>query len=221
MTGDAKRYYPAFLDLSGRLVVVVGSGALAERRARQLARYGADVTIITPDPSDALVEAEGEGKVMVEARRYVRGDLTGSALVICADPDPEVQRAVFDEAVAVGCPVTVTGSPELSSFIIPSMVHREPLQIAVSTGGAAPHLAKRVRRELSERFGPAWGDYVLLVAKVRALAAERLEDPEELDRLVESVLDSDVLERLEAGERLIPSAVYERFAPPAASGGDS
>ena len=208
-----KRYYPAFLDLTGRTVVVIGSGPSAERKARQLVRYGADVTVVGPDPSDALVEAESDGHVIVEDRAYVRGDLDGAALVVCTETDPETQAAVFAEAHSVGALVTNADNPSQSSFVVPSVLHREPLQIAISTGGVAPQLAKRLRRRLSAQFGPVWAVYAGLVAQVRALGMERLDTPEALDALLEAVLDSDALERLEAGEELTALSLFEAYAP--------
>lgn len=214
LTGEApKRYYPAFLDLEGRTAVVIGSGPVAERKARQLVRYGADVTVIGSDPSDSLIEAESDGHVVVEDRDYVRGDLAGATLVVCLTDDPETQQAVFGEAHSEGALVTVADNPALSSFIVPGVVHREPLQIAVSTGGVAPHLAKRVRRRLSDQFGPAWGTFARLVGEVRALGMERLPDAQAVDALVEALLDSDAVERIESGEELSAEALYEAYAP--------
>ncbi|TLM86986.1 MAG: bifunctional precorrin-2 dehydrogenase/sirohydrochlorin ferrochelatase, partial [Actinobacteria bacterium] len=77
MSAEPKRYYPAFLDLTARLVIVVGGGSAAARKARQLVRYGADVTVIAPRPDPELVQAEADGHITVEQRGYVRGDLEG------------------------------------------------------------------------------------------------------------------------------------------------
>ncbi len=219
MGGTSKRYYPAFVDLNGRTAVVVGSGPVAERKARQLVRYGADVTVIGRDPGEGLLQAESEGHLIVEDRDYVRGDLAGATVVVCTLGDPETQRAVFEEAHAEGALVTVTDNPRLSSYVVPSVLHREPLQIAVSTGGMAPQLAKRLRRRLSGEFGPVWGAYAALVAQVRALGMDRLESREALDAMLEALLDSDTLERLERGEELTAEALYEAFAPAADGSG--
>lgn len=216
MAEGTKRYYPAFLDLDGRPVVVVGAGSVAERKAVQLSRYGANVTIITPDPSDALIEAQSDGKVVVEERDYVRGDLAGAALVLCVTDDDEKRRAVAVEARSVGCPVNVSGAPTLSTFLVPGAVHRDPLQIAVSTGGLSPELAKRVRRKVGETFGDEWKGYAALVAQVRSLAASRLDDPDAIARLMDALLDSDVLERVRSGRAPGAEALFEEFAPPPA-----
>jgi len=210
---SGKRYYPAFLDLAGRLVVIVGPAADLERKAARLARYGADVLVITPEPSEALLAAQANGDVGVEARAYVRGDLAGAALALCQSAAPEVQRAVFQEAVQVGCPVNIAGSVEHSSFIAPGVLHREPLQIAISTGGGAPQLAKALRRQLAEQFGAEWGAYTQLLTDVRAIALSGLADERSVDDLLESVIASDVFEQVRAGSSPTAQQVYERFAP--------
>lgn len=213
MGADAKRHYPVFLDLVGRLTIIVGSGRAAERKALQLSRYGADVTIITASPSDEIIAAEGDGKLLVESRDYVSGDLAGAALVMCLTADDEVRRAVATEARKVGCPVNVAGAPGLSSFLVPGVVHRQPLQIAVSTGGLSPELAKRVRRIVGETFGDEWEAYASLVVETRALADEQFTDSDSLATFMDALLDADILGRMQAGEELAASALVDEFVP--------
>lgn len=213
MADDAKRYYPAFLDLTDRLVVLVGEGRSIDRKAKQLHRYGAQVTVVTPNPSDELVEAEGEGHVVIETRDYVRGDLAGAALVICTSADIETRKAVAAEARSVGCPANIAESPELSSFLIPGVVHREPLQIAVSTGGFSPHVAKRIRRAIADEFGEEWGKLVPLAATLRALALAKLEDAAAADALVDAAIDADIAGRLKRGDEVTAEGLLAEFAP--------
>jgi precorrin-2 dehydrogenase/sirohydrochlorin ferrochelatase len=216
--GDAaKRHYPVFLDLERRLAVVVGDGAPAEKRARQLVRYGADVVVVTASPSEELLQAEADGLLTVEQRAYVRGDLAGAFVALCTSDDDELRRAVFDEADAQGTLVNVAAAPELCSFYLPSVVHREPLQIAVSTQGFAPSVAKSVRAQLAEQYGPEWGPYVTLLAQVRALAFERIEDPAERDRVLDSIAGPELLERMAAGERPDAAELLDAAAPAASA----
>jgi len=202
---DAKRYYPAFLDLENRPVVVIGGGDAVAKKLRQLVRYGADITVITSAPGDALMAAEADGLLTVEHREYVRGDLAGAFLALCIGVDPEIARAVRSEAEAAGCLVNVSGSHADSNFLLPSVVHREPLQIAVSTGGMAPSVAKHARRILAEQFGPEWGAYTALVADVRLLAAEQIANPTEREAIVDALPGDVVLARLRAGENVTPA----------------
>ncbi len=212
MARKVKSYYPVFLDLTGRLAVVVGGGEVAERKARTLADYGADVVVIAPEATQTIRSMQIEGLVTIESREYVRGDLSGAAICVCATDSEEVNRAVWEEARGSGCLVNVVDVPELCDFIVPSIVRRGPLQIAISTGGAAPAVSKRLRRRLREDYGAEWGEYVSLLGEVRGLAFERIADEAERKSLFERIADSDVLDRLRAGEVLSAESVYQEFA---------
>jgi precorrin-2 dehydrogenase/sirohydrochlorin ferrochelatase len=211
VTSSFKRYYPAFLDLERRPVVVVGEGEAAEKRVRQLLRYDADVIVITPEPSAALLEAQSDGLLTIEPRSYVRGDLGGTFLALCITEDEEVRRAVADEAESIGCLVNVAGAPKLCNFVMPGVVHREPLQIAISTGGVAPEVAKDVRKQLGAQFGPEYGVWVGLTAEVRALAFESIEDAEEQQWIMAGALEPSVLERITSGEELTAAGLIEEL----------
>lgn len=199
-----KSYYPAFLDLTGRLAVVVGGGPVAERKVRTLLRYGADVAVISPEPTDILRELEVDGRITIEPRGYARGDLEGAFVVVCATDSEETNRAVFAEAQSRSQLVNVVDAPDLSNFVVPSIVRRGPLQIAVSTSGAAPAVAKRLRRRLSDEFGPEWETYVRLLGEVRPLVLERIPDPAGRAAVFAAIADSDLIVRI--GEGNVPTA---------------
>lgn len=214
----SKAYYPVYLDLNGRLAVIVGGGKVALRKARTLADYGADVVVVAPDVSDDLLQMQAEGLVTVEERGYVRGDLERAFLAVCATDSEEVNRAVHAEAEERGCLVNVVDVPELCSFIVPSIVRRGSLQIAISTGGAAPTVAKRIRKRFESEFGEEWAYYVELLGKVRALVMERVPGGEVIRKpIFEAIADSDLLERLRAGERPTAQDVFTEFAAGAAT----
>lgn len=205
-------YYPVFLDLRNRLAVVVGGGSVAQRKIETLLRYGADVIVISPLVLPAIERLVAEGRIEHEERGYIRGDLAGAFIVICATDDTEVNRAVYQEAEGMGCLVNVVDVPELCNFIVPSIVKRGPLQMAISTAGAAPSVAKRLRKQLETEFGEEWGVYVTLLAEVRALVMARVPGGEE-DRkpIFEAMVDSDLFDRVAAGD--IPTAedVFREF----------
>jgi len=210
----AKAYYPVYLDLNGRLAVIVGGGKVAQRKARTLAGYGADVVVVAPNVSPELLELQSEGLVTVEQRGYVRGDLDGAFLAVCATDSEEVNRAVFAEAEERGCLVNVVDVPELCNFIVPSIVRRGSLQIAISTGGAAPTVAKRLRKRFQAEFGEEWADYIELLGAVRVLVMERVPGGEaERKPVFEAIADSDLLARLRAGEHPSAEDVFAEFAP--------
>lgn len=214
MEGTAS-YYPVFLRLTGRLAVVIGGGSVAERKVKTLLRHGAQVLVVSPEVGPDLELLEDECAITVERRGYVRGDLVNAFVAVCATDVPEVNQAVFEEAEDRGCLVNVVDVPELCNFIVPSVVQRGPFQIAISTSGAAPAVAKRVRRRLTAEFGDEWGAYVTLMGEVRALVMERVPDSEERKLMFESMADSDVLNRIISGEAPSAEQVFARFAPTA------
>jgi precorrin-2 dehydrogenase / sirohydrochlorin ferrochelatase len=206
-------HYPMFLNLSGRSVVIVGDGPALERKASAFLRYGADVTVISPEATGRLREMEVEGSINLEQREYARGDLEGVALVICTGASEAVSRAVYHDADARGCPVNVGGTPEFCNYLIPTSMRRGPLQISISTSGAAPSVAKRLRDEIKASYGEEWGTYVTLLGSVRALAIDRIPDPAVREDVLAEVAAADLLSRVAAGEELDAESVLAEFAP--------
>lgn len=206
---EPKRFFPAFLDLQGRLVIIVGCGKAAEKRVRQFGRYGADVTLICPRPSELLLAGEAEGAFGIEQRSYVRGDLAGATITICAEDDDEVRRAIFEEAESVGCLVNIAGAPQYSNFLIPGVVRHGRMELAVSTGGAAPEVAKELRKHLDGQLGSEWSEWIDLIVGVRGLVATRVsENPEAAAAAIALVTSSDMRDRIAGGEQLTPELVY-------------
>jgi precorrin-2 dehydrogenase/sirohydrochlorin ferrochelatase len=211
-------HYPMFLDLSRRSVVVVGDGVAVERKAAAFLHYGADVTVISPEATDLLRQMEADGLIGLEPREYRRGDLEGVALVVCAGASADVSREVYADADARGCPVNVGGAPELCNYLIPTSLRRGPLQIAISTSGAAPSVAKRLRDEIKAGYGEEWGTYVTLLGSIRALAYDRIPDPAERDDVLAEVAAADLLSRIAAGEELDAESVLADFSPQSVEG---
>jgi precorrin-2 dehydrogenase/sirohydrochlorin ferrochelatase len=149
--------HPVFLDLAGEPVVVVGAGAVAERKIAALLESGARVTVIAPKATPRLLALAEGGEVRLLARPYGPGDLAGCRLAYVATDDPEVSRAVRAEATALGVWLNVADQPELCGFIAPAVVRRGDLTLAVSTGGASPALARWIRERLEADFGPEYG----------------------------------------------------------------
>jgi precorrin-2 dehydrogenase / sirohydrochlorin ferrochelatase len=148
--------YPIFLDLSGRRCVVVGGGEVANRKARKLLQARARVVVISPELGAELESVAVE----IHRRPYREGDLEGACLAFAATSSREVNAAVAREAKERGVPVNVADKPSEGDFALPSTLRRGRLQVAVSTGGASPTLARRIRDELEEAFGPEWAGIV-------------------------------------------------------------
>ena len=172
--GENVVLYPIFLDLSGRRCVVVGGGEVANRKARKLLQARARVVVISPEIGADLESVAIE----VHRRAYREGDLEGAYLVFAATNVREVNAAVAREAKERGVPVNVADKPSEGDFALPSTLRRGRLQVSVSTGGASPTLARRIRGELEEVFGPEWAGIVEELDRNRrndGAADERLE----------------------------------------------
>jgi precorrin-2 dehydrogenase / sirohydrochlorin ferrochelatase len=154
--GENVVLYPIFLDLSGRRCVVVGGGEVANRKARKLLQARARVVVISPEIKPELESVAVE----VYRRPYREGDLEGAYLAFAATDSREVNAAVGREAKERGVPVNVADQPSEGDFALPSTLRRGRLQVAVSTGGASPTLARRIRDELEGVFGPEWAGVV-------------------------------------------------------------
>lgn len=195
------RYYPMMLDLNGRRCVVVGGGEVAARKAEMLASCGATVAVVAPDIHPLLEPLIAAGKVQPERRPYRAGDLNGASLAIASTDSEAVNRAVFADAQKAGMPVNVVDVPELCSFIVPSVVERGDLVIAISTSGKSPAMAKRIRRDLEERFGPEYEAMLALMGEVRQLVQKREADVGKRMAILSGIANSGILDRLKAGDR--------------------
>ncbi len=160
--------YPVALELSDRRCVVTGGGREAEGKARALLEAEADVVVIAPRVSDGFGELVRRGEITHIARRYRRGDLAGAFLVIAADSDRAVRAEVFAEAEAERVLCNAVDDVEHCHFAVPSIVRRGELLLAISTGGRAPALAKRLRHRLTEQFGWQWEALIDVLGDVRA-----------------------------------------------------
>jgi precorrin-2 dehydrogenase/sirohydrochlorin ferrochelatase len=165
-------YFAAFLDLRGRRCLVVGGGAVGERKTRALVECGADVTVVSPTLTAGLAELALIGRVTLRARRFRRWDVRGCSVVVAATGDGRVDAAVAAEARRRHALVNVVDDPAHCDFIAPSVLRRGPLQIAVSTSGRSPALARDIRRRLEALFSPALGEEVEAAGRRRAAARE-------------------------------------------------
>lgn len=179
--GEGAVLYPIFLDLDGKRCVVIGGGEVANRKARKLLQARARVVVISPEVKPELESMAVE----VNRRPYRAGDLEGAFLVFAATNRRAVNAAVSQEARERGIPVNVADEPSEGDFALPSTLRRGHLQVAVSTGGASPTLARRIRRELEGAFGFEWAGVVDELSRARR-DGRRVED--ELEEVVEECL---------------------------------
>ena len=159
------RYYPVFLNLEGKRCVVVGGGDVAERKVLALLDSGASVTVISPELTERLYDLKFAGRIEHLQRDYREGDLKGAFIVIAATSEMDVNRKVSGDAE--GIPVNVVDTPELCSFIVPSVLRRGPLTIAVSTSGTSPALSRSIREELEALYTEEVGTLLEHIVRIR------------------------------------------------------
>jgi precorrin-2 dehydrogenase/sirohydrochlorin ferrochelatase len=161
------RYFPAFLDLKRRLCVVVGGGRVAERKVRSLLKAGALVKVISPQITPSLSRLELRGKIVHHPRFFRSGDLRGVFLCIAATDDRAINGGVSRQALRLKVPVNIVDDPAHSSFVVPSLVERGDLLVAISTSGQSPALAKLLRQKLQKEIGPEYSSLLKLLGAVR------------------------------------------------------
>lgn len=158
-------YYPVFINLEGKECVVIGGGRVALRKIRSLLEAGASVTVISPEVIAGIEKLASSGRVRLIRRPYRKGDLKKAFLVIAATCSKELHEKIARE-FKKGL-LNVVDEPELCNFIVPSVVRRGPLTIAISTSGASPAMAKAIRKEIEKLYGKDFGRYLEWLKKNR------------------------------------------------------
>ena len=193
-------YYPAMLDLAGRPCLVIGGGEVGLRKVEGLLEAGALVTVIEPRPGDDLTALARKGRVELVFGPFEPSHLDGIWLAIAATDDEAQNRAVSDAAWERGIFVNVVDVPELCTFIVPASVRRGDLLLSVSTSGASPAVAARIRRRLETEYGPAWEVYLDLMGRVREKVLAGGLTPAERRNVFEELASSDMVAMIEAGD---------------------
>ena len=191
-------YYPVFLDLKGRRCVIVGGGEIAERKIASLLECGADVTMVSPQVTPGIRGRAEAGDVRWEAREYVDGDLKGAFLAIASTDDEGVNRAVHDEASREGIVLNVVDRTALCSFIAPAVVRRGEVTVALSTGGASPALARKLRETLEKSEVLKYASLAGVLSSARS-EIRRMGVVVHPDRWQECI-DGDLLALVQAGK---------------------
>jgi len=161
------RYYPLFLDIKGRKAVVIGGGAVAARKVSGLLSAGAAVTVISPRAVRELEQLAAKKRIKLIRKAYWEGALAGAFLVVCAASAKGANEAAAREARERGLLLNVVDAPEECSFIVPSVIDRGSLVIAISTSGKSPALAKRLREGIGDAIGEEYETFVDLLGSVR------------------------------------------------------
>jgi uroporphyrin-III C-methyltransferase / precorrin-2 dehydrogenase / sirohydrochlorin ferrochelatase len=191
-TPKALPLFPAFLDLRERPVVVVGGGEIAERKVKSLLRCGARVTVVAPEVTDRLAAQARDGTLAHRVKRFDESDLHGARMVVAATDDPMVNENVGRAASDLGILVNVADDPALSTFLMGAAVERGPVQVAISTSGTSPALARRLRARIEGAVPDGFGTLAALAGRFRTEAIRRLPDPRARRRFWERVMEGPI-----------------------------
>ena len=159
--------FPIFLKLAARPCMVIGGGNLAESKIESLRAAHAKVTVIAPKASVRIADMAAGGEIELHPREYVEGDLAGQFLVVAATDNPAVNRAVYREATEKNILCNAVDDPPFCDFYFPSVVRRGDLQIAISTAGASPALAQRLRKEINAQLPLDAGEWLTDLGNLR------------------------------------------------------
>ena len=185
------KFYPIHLDVTGKKCVIIGGGKVAYRKACSLKESGADVVVVSPEVCSEMVNEEGLVLIKKEYEEYF---LDGALLVIAATDNEAINKKVTLDAEKRNIIVNVVDYPERCSFIVPSTINRGDLCISISTGGASPAVAKRIREELEAVFGKEYEEYLDLLTKMRSLAMSTVEDDAKRRRILQRLAEKDIFD---------------------------
>jgi precorrin-2 dehydrogenase/sirohydrochlorin ferrochelatase len=194
-------YYPVFLRLGGERCVVIGGGEVAERKVETLLEAGAKVTVVSPTLTPGLAEWLARGEIAHVRRPYQDGDLAGARLAYAATDDQALHAELAAAAAAAGALLNVVDVPQWCSFIVPSIMRRGSLTVAVSTGGGSPALARRARQEIEGALGPEWERALDVLARLRQHLQACALPSDERQRILRGLVASDLLVRLRQPDR--------------------
>lgn len=203
-------FLPIFLNLRGQPCLVVGGGEVAARKVALLRKAQGKVTVVAPALCEALAALAKKGEIVHHARAFVPTDVDACAAVVAATDDEAVNRATAQAAKARHIPVNVVDRPDLCSFIMPSIIDRSPVIVAVSSGGASPVLARLLRARLETVIPAAYGRLAALVAGFRAQAKRRFARPAERRAFWEKILQGPVAEMIFSGREGAAHAALAR-----------
>lgn len=194
-------YYPIYLDIEDRRVLIVGGGNVCARKAETMLKYGARVTIVSPAFTDEIEEWARGGRLQLRRRAYEESDLDGAAMVIASTDDPCVNARIARDCRRRRIPINVVDVTHLCEFIVPAIVERGSIQVAVSTGGKSPALARTLKEDLQKFIGPEYDEINQLLGTLRPGAKKVLPTDVDRKRFFDGIIAAGVLDMLRDGRR--------------------
>lgn len=205
------KFYPIHLNVKGKKCVIIGGGKVAYRKACRLKESGADVVVVSLEICSEMVNEEG---LVLIKREYDECFLDDALLVIAATDNEAINKKVLLDAEKRNIMVNVVDYPERCSFIVPSTINRGDLCISISTGGASPAVAKRIREWLEAAFGKEYEEYLDLLTKMRSVAMSRVEDSVKRRKILQRLAEKDIFDivkddGIESAEAKMREIIFE------------
>lgn len=202
-------YYPIFIDIEERSVVIIGGGEVCARKAETMMKYGARVTVVSPEFTPEIEQWARDEKLALRRKRYDASDLEGANLVIASTDDTAVNEQIAADCRARRIPVNVVDVTPLCEFIVPAIVDKGSVQIAVSTGGKSPALARTLKEDLHRTIGPEYAEVNDALGTLRESAKSVLPTDVDRKRFFDGIIAQGILDLLRAGKR---REAYETIA---------
>ena len=204
-------YYPIYLDIENRDVVIIGGGNVCARKAETMMKYGARVTIVSPEFTEEIVKWAEEGCLRLERKPYDPSDLDGANIVIASTDIQSVNEQIAADCRARRIPVNVVDVTPLCEFIVPAIIETGSIQIAVSTGGKSPALARTLKEDLQRSIGPEYAEVNDALGSLRDGAKAAASLPTDIDRkrFFDGIIAQGILPMLRDGKR---REAYETIA---------
>jgi precorrin-2 dehydrogenase/sirohydrochlorin ferrochelatase len=210
-------FYPVLLDLTAKKVLVVGGGQVAQRKVETLLEYEAKISIVSRLLTDKLNHMVECKRVVFLGQAFLPHHLDGAFLVIAATNDKGLNHRVSEEAKRKGILVNAVDQPADCNFIVPSIIRRGDLLVAISTSGKSPAMAKRIREQLESQFGPEYETTLKLMGRVREVVLASGLPQSENSRIFHAIAESDIVASIKAGNWSKVQQALAGLVPPSAS----
>ncbi|MEA1947931.1 MAG: bifunctional precorrin-2 dehydrogenase/sirohydrochlorin ferrochelatase [Thermodesulfobacteriota bacterium] len=190
------KYYPVNLDIRNRKCLVVGGGDVGTRKVMTLLDCGARVVVVSPVVTEKIEELANNGQIKLQKRGFKSTDLDQMFLVIGATDNPELNRQIHTAAERLGMLCNIADHPEVCNFILPAIVNRGDLIIAISTSGKSPAFAKKMRKDLEKQFGTEYAEFLKLMGGIRNKLLSADHEPEAHKPLFERLIQRDLVKMI-------------------------
>lgn len=206
-----RKYYPINIDITDRRCLVVGGGRVGERKILSLLECGARVTAISKKFTPAIEKLIFDSVIEGHQREFADGDIDGAFLVYCATNDRDLNERVYRLSTGAGCLVNVVDVPDICNFIVPAVIRRGPLCVAISTSGAAPALAKKIKRDIEGMIPERYEEYIDFLSEKRLEIKKTIGAIEVRQAIFEEMIGSGIQDAILAGDHDRAGAVYREI----------